>query len=418
MPNFNTKVRKFTITAVKTPRRYGEKQFSPIHELRVPNEAQGGPTIVLGRFDDGQEIYFAKIYDGLFYNYDVKWKREGFYYYEHPRTEYSAETGRDDYMTKADSEYATEARAFHDMNKTFGGAVVSKYWGSWTFPLDSHVLSEDDPMKYRTELDGSISERWVRMCIFDNVQGQTVADRIREATTPQEGRDSDNSKKGRGIISYAELPDEEERLRIYKQVLEAKLAVWLEGEVHHPGGSFDPQNVLVKDDGSGIVLADFTQAHIDGWACSSRHLNREHKVSNGSGSRRSGTNPAANRSPVELFWPYALEFLNCSQSPLHWDLTAWNSWLLDSWQRSRGDSFNQMRANWLLNTWRSDPRYPPHDAFLTDTFHSEFGREVLRRLVALGRRPESSAPRSDIQVEVLFFAFEWPTGIPSEESST
>ncbi|RYP20370.1 hypothetical protein DL765_002828 [Monosporascus sp. GIB2] len=193
------KEHSFSITGLKTLRRF--------------HVDGGGAHVVTGYFDrDKDVVCLAKIYDGVYYpleNEDSGW----------------------DCMTLADADYAIEACAYETMQPVegVGAKLVPEYHGTWTF-----AVATNQPGR----------RRWVRMLLLQLVRGETVLAKIHKATKND-------------AIQHPLLPDQETRLRILKDTLEAETSILWNAEVLQ--GDLSPRNVMVQPDGS-VVIVDFNQA--------------------------------------------------------------------------------------------------------------------------------------------------------------
>jgi hypothetical protein len=109
-----TTERTLTITGTKTRR-----------ESRGCAPERGDAHVVTCFLDGDPTVeYVAKIYDGIDYPTDMEtW----------------------DCMARADEDYAVEAWVYRTLQPAVGGTgVVPAYFGSWTFPLDTHRPTNSD----------------------------------------------------------------------------------------------------------------------------------------------------------------------------------------------------------------------------------------------------------------------------------
>jgi serine/threonine protein kinase len=299
----------FTITGTKT--------------LRRPGVDPGGAQVVTGYFDgDETAVCLAKIYDGVYYplDPDISW----------------------DPMTLADSDYATEAWAYEVMQPVegVGCKLIPEYHGAGTFSLNT-----DEPGR----------RRWVRMLLLQLIDGESVFDKILRATK-------------NGDVQYPLLPDEEFRLRVLKDTLEAEMKIWWDAEVLH--GDVSPRNVMIRDDGS-VVIIDFNKTV----AC--RFSNREPRRKHG---ENTNLRPS---SPIEDYWPFHPRG-NLFAHPER-PRGRWADWVPQTWLKDK-----ELIAEWLLETWGSsvgDKYAPLSNYFLNHPAHAERSTKVQMALEKLGRKP-------------------------------
>ncbi|KAK1772060.1 hypothetical protein QBC33DRAFT_555224 [Phialemonium atrogriseum] len=170
----------------------------------------GGPRLLRCYMDSDQSVhYVAKIYDAIYY----------------PLSDYEGL----DCMYLADQSYSREAAAYEVIPANFQGAVVPKYFGSWT----SLVECSASPSAFRP----------VRMILLEFISGETLQDMIFHAGAyPERDGSIDISE-----IDYQLLPPEPERLDVLATVIETK--------------STGPWDVLVSHSSPRrIVLLDFQTA--------------------------------------------------------------------------------------------------------------------------------------------------------------
>ncbi len=305
----------FTITGTKTTRRFGYSYDD--------DQDHGGPHVVTGYLDSDDEfVYVAKIYDGV---------------------DFPLVNGDDwDCMLLADRDYSIEAWAYTAMYQTptVGGKIVPTHYGAWTFPLET-----DQPGR----------RRWVRMLLLELIPGETMLAKIKRATAQD------------GSIQYSLLPPEEFRLRVLKNVLEAESSIFWDAELLH--GDLEARNVMVKDDGS-VVIINFNQAFMF------KYGGRE-----GDHPKRRG-DPTLPESPIDRFWRRSL------------GMPEWDRWIPESWLNNK-----DLITEWFLETWAgadSLGKYRPlSDSFLNDLTHKERSRKVLAALEKLGRKPATERRAAD-----------------------
>lgn len=165
-----------------------------LHKLRVLDELAckdgRGPQVVRCCLDDDEsQVYVAKIYDALYYDFtwsgtpvDVTWR--------------------------ADMDYRCEAAAYEDLQKEkVDGVLVPKYYGSWTF---------DVPLR------GSDIIRPVRMVLMEWIQGITMYSLVEEGQTTR-------------------IPPQQ-RLNILAGAMEVYSKLCFHGVIHR---DFAPRNILL-----------------------------------------------------------------------------------------------------------------------------------------------------------------------------
>ncbi|KAK4157792.1 hypothetical protein C8A00DRAFT_29329 [Chaetomidium leptoderma] len=237
-----------------------------------------------------------------------------------------------DCMSFADRDYSIEAWAYRTMQPVIGGTFVPAYHGSWTFP---------------------VGERWVRMILVELVQGECMLDIITRA----------EDKYGLNV-DYARLPPEDFRIRVLKNIHEANLFIWWHAGVRHD--DLVPRNVMVKPDGS-VVIIDFNHVYIYDFTPSYDMHPRTREL-----------NPRPlPPSLIERLWPFQRGFK--TDYP-------WIRWLPQRWIENP-----ILAAEWVMETYRDDPRCMPPSAFwLNKDIHKEGGEKALRLLESLGREPAAS----------------------------
>ena len=264
---------------------------------------------------------------------------------EDPSTEYIAKiydgvdypqsepTDDIDCMTHADLDYSVEGWAYRTMQPAIGGmGFVPTYYGSWTFP---------------------VGERWVRMILIELIQGECMLDIITRA-------EKDNGR----AVDYARLPPDDFRIRVLKSIHEANLFIWWLAAVRHE--DLEARNVIVKPDGNAVII-DFNNVYMyDFTAMYDTHPRTREK------------NPRPlPPSLIERFWPSPRGYKSCYP---------WIHWIPERWIEDPTSA-----AEWLVETYRDDPRFmPPSEFWLNDDTHAESDERALRLLESLGRRPRAS----------------------------
>jgi hypothetical protein len=236
-----------------------------------------------------------------------------------------------DCMLLADRDYSIEEWAYRTMQPVIGGTIVPAYHDSWTF---------------------AVGGRWVRMILIELIPGECMLDIITRA----------EDKAGR-MVDYTGLPPEEFRIQVLKRIQEANFFIWWHAGVKH--NDFALRNVMVKPDG-GVVIIDFNNAYIyDFTASYDSHL------------RTSERNPCPlPPSLIERLWPF----------PGYHREYPWLHWIPERWIDDPS-----LAAEWLVETYRDDPRFGPPSAFwLNKESHKKAGAKALRLLESLGREPAAS----------------------------
>jgi hypothetical protein len=223
--------------------------------------------------------------------------------------------------------------------KGVGRKLVPTCYDCWTFSLATNQLGR---------------RRWVRMLALELVQGETMLAKMLRAIEND-------------AVRYPLLPPEQFRLRVFKNLSEAGIAIWWDAEVSH--NDTEPRNVMVRDDGT-VVLVDFNQAVVF------RFNDRVHpKYLEGA--------PKLPPSPIQRLWPF-LPTGNIIADPAHHG-NPWANWVPQSWLKNK-----ELAAEWLLQTWKGDlaKKYRAlPDAFLNHEAHTQRSRKVLAMLEELGRKP-------------------------------
>jgi hypothetical protein len=288
-------------------------------------EKGGGPYLVSCYLDsDKSRRYVAKIYDALEY-----------------RLADAGDNGCD-CMYLADKDYAREAAAYQSIPQRFQGDIVPRYFGSWTFFLQTASGAARRP-------------RPVRMILLEHIQGHTMLDAIVRAIP-------DNMKWPRKI-DYSLLPPEEERLEILGRVVEAEIALWWYAGVRH--NDVSPRNIMISrtsasNNSPRVVLIDFNLSHVDGYfERGQQSLNR----------RETDSLPI---SPIERYWPGSDFTSRCEFA----------GWIPESWH-ANSDVSNAKALEWLVYRWKGSPKYQPLSEDLFDNETNEVFGDLVRPYLAL-----------------------------------
>lgn len=237
--------------------------------------------------------------------------------------------GYNDCMSFGERDYSIEAWAYRTMQPAIGGTFVPAYHGSWTF---------------------AVGERWVRMILIELVQGECMLDIITRA------------EDDIGLtVDYARLPPEDFRILVLNNIREANLFIWWYAAVRHE--DLAARNVMVKPDGS-VSIIDFNHAYIYDFTPNYDMHPRTREL-----------NPRPlPPSLIERLWPFP------------WGYKADYPWI--HWIPQRWIEDPSLAAEWLVETYRDDPRFMPPSAFwLNQETHDEAGEKALRLLESLGREP-------------------------------
>ena len=238
-----------------------------------------------------------------------------------------------DCMSFADRDYSIEAWAYRTMQPAIGGmGFVPAYHGSWTFP---------------------VGERWVRMILIELVQGECMLDIITRA-------ENDHGR----AVDYTRLPSEDFRIRVLKSIYEADIFIWWHAAVRHQ--DLEARNVIVKPDGTAVII-DFNNVYIYDFTPSYDKHPR---------TRERNPRPLP-PSLIERLWPLPRGY-GANYEWIHWIPQRW----IDD---------PTSAAEWLVKTYRDDPRFMPPSAFwLNEDTHEEAGERAVRLLESLGREPAAS----------------------------
>jgi hypothetical protein len=220
------------------------------------------------------------------------------------------------------------------MQPVIGETFVPAYHGSWTFAVGE-------------------PERWVRMILIELVQGECMLDIITRAEE-NDGR----------TVDYARLPPEDVRIRVVKSIREANLFIWWHAAVQHH--DLAPRNVMVRPDGTAVII-DFNSAYI--YEFSPRYDMHPR-------TREKNPQPLP-PSLIERLWPFPRGY-----KPDY----LWIHWIPQTWIKDP-----TLGAEWLVETYRDDPRFmPPSTFWLNRDFHEEDGVRAVRLLESLGRESAAS----------------------------
>jgi serine/threonine protein kinase len=312
------------------PLETGPPAQAKAHELTIvgevshtPKRKGGGPRLASCYLDSDQaRCYVAKIYDALEYRLA------------------DAGDGGCDCMYLADMDYGREAAAYQAIPARFQGDIVPRYFGSWTFSLQSGR-------------GASALTRPVRMILPELIHGETILDMLVRAMRSAKWPDS---------IDFSALPPEKERLEILGRAVEAELALsWYAGVVHN---DFSPRNIMVArnaDNRQRVVLIDFNLARVGRYTVPARQP---------PGMRDPTALPI---SPIERHWP-GYDFTSRCE---------FGGWVPMSWHESNEVS-NARALEWLVSLWKGSPKYQPlSDEFFEDETNEVFGENVQRYVALL-----------------------------------
>ncbi|KAN0073259.1 hypothetical protein V8E54_008479 [Elaphomyces granulatus] len=171
--------------------------FTITRELRV-GDGRGAQIVVA---NDGDLV--AKIYDPLYY------------------PAYKNSSKRDDVIMHADCDYSREAAAYNALGGPFEGAIIPKYYGSWT--CDVTVDTPSGP-----------SKRPVRLILMEFIDGVCMQD-----------------------LNPNDLT-EEERSNVMVKAVDAESTIAFHGVQHR---DFVPRNVICS--GNDLLSADLRVSIID-----------------------------------------------------------------------------------------------------------------------------------------------------------
>jgi len=287
-----------------------------IDHRREKVSCYGGPHLVRCYLDSDKSChYVAKIYDGVDYPLSGPGPR-GY-----------------DCMYRADQDYGREAAAYQNMPLGLQGSIVPRYFGSWTFSVESGV----------------------RMILLEHVDGEGMLDKIfcakgvTQTDLPAELFDT-------LPIDYGLLPPERERLDVLASVIEAEVTLLNVGIAHR---DVAPRNVLISRSTKRVILIDFNKSRV--YKC--YEFGRQVLKSWGS-------NPLP-ISPIEYYWKSS------------WFTDEFGGWIPQSWFAHKDGVLN-----WLCTRWGASTKF----ASLPKEFLSTWGDDLLlRRLTQLKTRDDATS---------------------------
>jgi len=197
-----------------------------IHHRQERAGCYGGPHLVRCYLDSDKSChYVAKIYDGIDYPLSGPGPR-GY-----------------DCMYRADQDYSREAAAYQNMPLGLQGSVVPRYFGSWTFSVETGVRG---------------LRRCVRMILLEHVDGECMLDKILRAKGVTQ-TDLPAELFDTLPIDYGLLPPERERLDVLASVIEAEVTLLNVGIAHR---DVSPRNVLISRSTKRVILIDFNKSRV------------------------------------------------------------------------------------------------------------------------------------------------------------
>lgn len=204
-----------------------------------------------------------------------------------------------DCMACADRDYALEARAYMALQDTPEEDFAPKFYGSWTFPLETD--HSEKPV------------RWVRMILLERGEGETMQE----------------------LLSRGELADEPVRLAVLKQLLEAvtKLDWYSKIRSMGNGAMFPPGNISVNSKNGSMKLISFRDAELLGYF-------------EGFEESDDDDDPGP-YSPIVQWWPFGRFSL----------LSLQKSGVLGAWIPKAWAEKPQLAARWLIDTFVDSPDY-------------------------------------------------------------
>jgi hypothetical protein len=264
--------------------------FEVVQELAVGDgmDRGGGSQVVACTTPGHQEPLIAKIYDPLYY----------------PFADNDFPSIPNDVVARAEGDFTLESAAYNQLDDTFGGSLVPKFYGSWIVNV---------PLKHLT--------RPVGFTLVEYVKGVPL-----------------------GTLDPRSFTTEE-RLRVLALVMEAQLGLHFAGVVHE---DIAPRNIICSD--RNLLAQDLRVRIIDfNFVTILPLLGREVP-------RKSEKLP---QSPLEYFWnrrPLEMrEWL-----PEGWGRPEWNQWLKEKWGTSARFKPVEERllCNWPPLTAMSPPPSP------------------------------------------------------------
>ena len=275
----------------------------------------GGPHLVPCYLDSDESChYVAKIYDGVDYPLSGPGPR-GY-----------------DCMCQADQDYSREAAAYQNMPLDLQGSTVPRYFGSWTFSVETGVRG---------------LRRCVRLILLEHLDGECMLDMISRAKgLPQIPLPAELFELFDTLpINYRLLPPEPERLDVLASIIEAEITLFHAGIAHR---NIAPQNVLISRSMNRVIFIDFNRSRVYKCYESGRRFLKSW-----------GPNPVP-ISPIERYW----------KSPRFTD--EFGGWVPQSWL-----THNDRVWNWLCTHWGPSTKF----ARLSKDFLSTNGdHPLLQRL--------------------------------------
>jgi len=252
-----------------------------------------GPHLVRCYLDSDESChYVAKIYDGV--NYPLSGPGPRGY----------------DCMYRADQDYSREAAAYQNMPLNLQGSIVPRYFGSWTFFVETGVRG---------------LRRCVRMILLEHVDGECILDMVLRAKGVTQ-RDLPAELFDTLPIDYGLLPPEQERLDILASVIEAEIMVF------HAGIALRdtvPRNVLISRSMKRVILTDFNRSRV--YKC--YEFGRRFLKS------RPQNLPI---SPIQRYWEST------------WFTDDFRGWVPQSWL-----THEDRVLNWLCTRWGASTKFAP-----------------------------------------------------------
>ena len=282
-----------------------------------------GPHLVRCYLDSDESChYVAKIYDGV--NYPLSGPGPKGY----------------DCMYRADQDYSREAAAYQNMPLDLQGSIVPRYFGSWTFSVETGVRG---------------LRRCVRMILLEHIDGECMLDMILRAKGVTQ-TDLPAELFDTLPINYGLLPPEPERLDILASIIEAEIMVFHAGIVHR---DTSPRNVLISCSMKRVILIDFSDSRVYKCYKTGRRILKSW-----------GSDPLP-ISPIERYW-------NTS-----WFTDEFGGWIPQSWFAHKDGVLN-----WLCTRWGASTKF----ASLPKEFLSTWGDDLLlRRLTQLKTRDDATS---------------------------
>ncbi|KAK4143642.1 uncharacterized protein C8A04DRAFT_37258 [Dichotomopilus funicola] len=246
-----------------------------------------------------------------------------------------------------------------------GGVLAPAYFGSWTFALDVNspdVNPDEDPEPDHPKLEPS--RRWVRMILLELVAGECLVDMMEKAEvsspTPE--------RRYATTTDYSQLPPEDFRLLVMRNIIETDITIWWEGLLTH--NDIEPHNIIVRPNGK-VVIIDFNVAQLFNFT----YYGDDHPRQLGPDDPYALTQP---ESPIMRYWPIPF-----GGAYTGWESSMWKHWVPTAWIEDPNRS-----TEWLVKTYRGDTRFAPLSQRWLNTFsHSQLDPRAVRLLESLGRKP-------------------------------